>query len=430
MYKKKFALPLILSVTLSMFSSCKKEKDNNEELLLLGLLASSPYIEVTPTSGSITIAGSANVTRTFDPKCTGVTGNKTFKFFLKKGTTKNLLVNFMGGGACWDGKNCFGTNTTTYFNRMDSLNPLAVRVAFNGILDERNALNPFKDWNVLFIPYCSGDLHWGSKTASYTDPTTGAATTLEHRGFDNFLASINYIKTTSDWTPGSADKIFVTGQSAGAYGAIFNFPYVKEIFPSNEVSVLADAGNGVVPSGFQSESAVGKWGADANLPTWVNGISITAELGEFFKSVSLRYTTSRVGQYSTKFDGTQRYFYNVQRLLQGNLTYSDSATLYGRSDGSQVADSVTCDWVTRSKTNFTTAIAQTNYRYYNSSGDVHTITTSNNVFTESSGGSSLLNWISAMRDGVTGWNNLDCKDRGNCSPPATATSPNGVSCTL
>lgn len=428
--KNSTVIPMIL---LSLLS-CKKEKeDTTNDLLLVGLVSatSTPYIAITPTAGSISIAGTnLTTTKSYDPKCSGVSGNQTFKFFLKKGNSKNLLVNFMGGGACWDGKNCFGTNTTTYFKAMDSLSTLAVRYAFSGILDERQASNPFKDYNVLFIPYCSGDLHWGSKATTYTDPTTNTESTLQHRGFDNFLASIDYVKKNTEWTPGSTDKIFVVGQSAGAYGAIFNFPYIKEIFPSNEVNVLADAGNGIVPANWQTEAAVTKWGANTNLPSWITGISITAELGEFFKKVAAFYPTSRIGQYSSNFDGTQRYFYNLQQLLQTNLTYSDSSTLYGKGDGSQVADSVTCDWVTKSRINFATAKTESNYRYYIAGGDVHTITSSNNVFTEASAGSSLLTWINGMIANNSAWANKDCKNVGTCSPPATSASPNGVSCTF
>jgi|JI8StandDraft_1071087.scaffolds.fasta_scaffold00553_19 hypothetical protein len=433
MFKKLNKIILIVFLIV-LVSACKKEKENDaNDLLLLGLIAATntPYITVTPTSGSISIASSnITVTKSYDPKCSGVSGNQTFKFYLKKGNSKNLLVNFMGGGACWDGKNCFGTNTTTYFKAMDSLSALAVRYAFNGIMDERLASNPFRDYNVLFIPYCSGDLHWGSKATTYTDPTTNATTILQHKGFDNFLASIDYVKKNSDWTPTSSDKIFVVGQSAGAYGAIFNFPYIKEIFPSNEVHVLADAGNGIVPSNWQTEAAIGKWGADSNLASWVTGTSITTDLGVFFQKVAAFYPSSRVGQYSTNFDGTQRYFYNVQQLLQTNLTYSDSSSLYGKSDGTQVSDSVTCDWVTKSRTNFSTAKSQNNYRYYIAGGDVHTITTSNNVFTEASGGSSLLTWINGMIANNSDWANKDCRAIGSCSPPATTSSPNGVSCSF
>ncbi|MDZ4727462.1 MAG: pectin acetylesterase-family hydrolase [Leptospira sp.] len=427
---------ILISVILSLFVSCKKEDDKTDDLVIMGLVAvaQTPYIAVTPTAGSITIAGNANVTKSYDPKCTGVSGNQTFKFYLKKGTSKNLLVNFMGGGACWDGKNCFGSNTTTYFNRMDSLSNLAVRIAFSGILEERNAVNPFRDWNVLFIPYCSGDLFWGSKSTSYTDPTTGAATTLDHKGFDNFLASIDYVKKNSEWTPDASNKVFVIGQSAGAYGAIFNFSYIKEIFPSNEVSIFADAGNGVIPANFQSQGPVAKWGADLNVPTWI-GISSTTfptiELGDFFKQVATYYPNNKIAQYSTNFDGNQRYFYNVQKKIQANVSYTNSTDLWGKSDGTQVDDSTSCTWVTESRSNIITrAATRSNYKYYIAGGDVHTITTSASFYTESSAGESLLSWMNKMIAGSSDWTSKDCKSEGNCKPPATSTSPNGISCSF
>ena len=46
-------------------------------------------------------------------------------------------------------------------------------------------------------------------------------------------------------------KIFVSGSSAGSYGAIMGFPYIKESFPKSKVYVLGDAGNGVTTEAFQ-----------------------------------------------------------------------------------------------------------------------------------------------------------------------------------
>lgn len=46
---------------------------------------------------------------------------------------------------------------------------------------------------MVVVPYCTGDIRWGSNDAHYTDytgavtGTPGGQVTIHHRGFDNFL---------------------------------------------------------------------------------------------------------------------------------------------------------------------------------------------------------------------------------------------------
>ncbi|HNI97320.1 MAG TPA: pectin acetylesterase-family hydrolase, partial [Leptospiraceae bacterium] len=186
----------IVTAIFFLIAACKaepsldKQKKMNRTLVLgTAAVLYTPFTEVIPSSGEITIkSASGNVSRKYEPACTGTDGNKTFRFLVKKGNSKNLLINFMGGGACWDSKNCLGDYTPTYFNKLDSSPSYLIKFLFNGILDYSNASNPMNDWNMVFIPYCSGDLHWGSNSLTYKHPSTGASVSFKHKGFDNFLS--------------------------------------------------------------------------------------------------------------------------------------------------------------------------------------------------------------------------------------------------
>ena len=46
-----------------------------------------------------------------------------------------------------------------------------------GIYDDTDPRNPFGDWYHVFIPYCTGDLHWGDAVATYG--SGGAAVTID-----------------------------------------------------------------------------------------------------------------------------------------------------------------------------------------------------------------------------------------------------------
>ena len=91
-----------------------------------------------------------NIIDEFDPK---------FTFFVKGGDTNKLVVYFQGGGACWDANNCLYYHTYTE----EVLNIADYDTGFMGIFDTELFLNPFKDWYFVYIPYCTGDVHWGQK---------------------------------------------------------------------------------------------------------------------------------------------------------------------------------------------------------------------------------------------------------------------------
>ncbi|RHX94239.1 pectinacetylesterase [Leptospira yasudae] len=444
---KRRAITLMAICLVFAFADCKKNDDDDDKTILALVVADflyNPYEKITPSAGTITVAGASYTNRAFTPSCTGADGNTTFSIYRKKvsASNKKLLINFMGGGACWSNYNCFGNSTTTYFNQLNSVPDLFVKLAFQGVMNAGNASNPFKDYDVVFIPYCTGDLHIGSKDMTYTNPNTGTATVVKHRGYDNVLATLKYIQ--SEYT--GVENVFVTGQSAGGYGALLNYPIVREtvkgLNASVKVNLLSDASNGVVPAGFFNNLST-QWGADPNLPTWVTGIAanyLTAgapSIQDFFTKVSTYYNGSgdKTGQYTALFDGNQRFFYKVMNIINAAPTYSDSKTtdpydssktysaLFGDSDGSSAPDGTpastngsSCGWSQQAVTSMTgISGGAANYSYYIAPGDVHTITTSEEMYNVNAGGTNFVTWLTTLSTGVKP-GNAKCSNNGeNCT---------------
>jgi hypothetical protein len=108
--------------------------------------------------------------KTYAPQCTGYPGtDNQFSFWVQRTTSRNVLVYFEGGGACWD-------NLTCTYPLVDGLPqqvpqffiPAVVAgtdpAGFDGIFKDDPA-NPVRDWNKVYIPCsgdCSGDIHVGS----------------------------------------------------------------------------------------------------------------------------------------------------------------------------------------------------------------------------------------------------------------------------
>ncbi|MCJ8502966.1 pectinacetylesterase family protein [Desulfatitalea alkaliphila] len=317
-----------------------------------------------------------------------------FFFFVKGGDVNNLVVYFQGGGACWDGLTCLGYKPYTQDCTVDD-NP----VNYGGMFDFQRPDNPFKEWSFVFIPYCTGDIHWGAQDTDYIfeSPFGPLAGTIQHRGFVNFQVVLQYITDTF----AKPDKIFVTGSSAGAYGALGGFPWIKEAFPKAHVTLLGDAGMGINPAEYMQLSRA-NW--NTQYPPWLlYGEEDHPTVANFWTRVADAYPRSKIGEFTNAWDEVQIMFYG--------LIY---ATM-----GLEPPFSVPYDWHVRMWQGLDDKAEQGNYRYYVADGVAHTILATDLFYTESSAqGIPFLSWLDAMvknQGGTNGrgampWRNVACED--------------------
>lgn len=441
--------------------SCSAQRPLVEGLLLEALLAQGVWQTIYPGPGSFSMAlrsTSGTYARSYSPICSGRPGtNPSYAFLVKRGSSSNLLINFMGGGACWSGANCLGPSSTiTYYPEVASLMPatLAVgnQVIDQGILNHNRSDNPFQTWNMVFVSYCSGDIHVGSADTVYADPQTGVQSVIHHHGVDNTLSVLSYLQ--AQFPESSVSRVFITGQSAGGYGAIFNYPLIKEMYYSRQVDVLGDAANGVLDvsdtgaaaNQFQQMSSV-NWNATASVPSWIptiNGQYLTLSIGDFYNRVATYYESgatnpapgkSKFAQYTAAYDGNQRFFFGVMRnsLKTPAKTYTTTDNMWGRTDGydaqrlgSNPALNVSCNWNTQMRAQGTLAATSPLYKRVVAAGSVHTISMSNSYYTtviQTAGGNvRLVDWYNSMLTG-SGFADAICAHAGSkCSAPNTEES--------
>ena len=175
--------------------------------------------------------------QTHSATCSGFPGtDPTFSYWVRPGSSSNLLVYFVGGGACWDDLTCshpFMPNSPNvlqfYSAAIDpNLDPSDV----SGLFADQDG-NPVRDWTQVVIPYCTGDVHTGSVSRIYgSGAAAGKAApqpfTIEHRGFDNFMVVMDWVRNNV----ANPAKVLVAGSSAGGYGAALNFPWVCLLYTS------------------------------------------------------------------------------------------------------------------------------------------------------------------------------------------------------
>ena len=60
----------------------------------------------------------------------------------------------------------------------------------SGIFDLADPRNAVRDWSMVFVPYCTGDVHSGSNTARYQNPQTGQPTAYRPPLYPLLIAAV------------------------------------------------------------------------------------------------------------------------------------------------------------------------------------------------------------------------------------------------
>lgn len=166
------------------------------------------------------------------------TGEQTY-VSIKLGTVNKLVVDFQGGGGCWDQYTAarpigldYDGPEGFYFYKTEPFSDYSTALGV-GSMDQRN---PFKDWNIVTINYTTGDWHVGDGEFPYTD-LSGEGKILHHHGYRNFLSAMQAVKPYV----GQPETLLVAGGSAGGFGAAALAGEVAEMFPQcTDVSCLVD----------------------------------------------------------------------------------------------------------------------------------------------------------------------------------------------
>ncbi len=170
--------------------------------------------------------------------------------------TDDVLIFLEGGGACWDAASCYGVVSTAFYiggygkAQFDSDVQRPVMLP----LLKDDARNPFKDMSIVYVPYCTGDVHAGNRVVTYDYGGTSHVT--HHVGGKNFGIILDRVVATFP----NAKHVWVAGDSAGGFGAALNFGRVQDAFVYARVGVLDDSGQPVQPSKDRWQQWKDAWG--------------------------------------------------------------------------------------------------------------------------------------------------------------------------
>ncbi len=269
--------------------------------------------EVETSEVVVPLEAPAGVWTWFDQPGSACSDGSETGFAVNRGTSDDVLVVFMGGGACWDFNTCFllataaaGPFGETEFDAIAG--PLSV-----GVLDRDDSANPYRTWSQVFVPYCTGDLHAGERVTSYTQG--GLTKTWHHMGAVNARLLLARVAATF---PGP-DRLVVSGLSAGGFGATLQYAAFRGAFDAGTSQLVDDSGpfliGDAIPAGHRTA-----WFTNWRLDLVVDpicGQDCKGNLAAFYPKLAARFPEDRMALVSSVQDQTiSAYFIILQPLFE------------------------------------------------------------------------------------------------------------------
>jgi hypothetical protein len=266
-----------------------------------------------------------------------------YKFFVNwHEGSDDLMVIFEPGGACWDYPSCSGE-----LGILGAANPNGIpddhmiTWGFHSPLVRRDAEdNPMADWNMVFIPYCTGDVHTGSRVTTYESEDGSSELTFMHVGHDNMLAVSEWL----GWQFQDTDRLYAGGCSAGGVGSNVNYYFLRDAIAPNFGYLVNDSGplfpNSVnsAPLHTQIKEA---WGLQAVIDDTPIAASLdedfgsmNAELAELFPEDRLSITYF-IRDYNYSRYSYERFFPGIDEAGIHQKFYEDTLLLMQQYDAQE-----------------------------------------------------------------------------------------------
>ncbi len=229
--------------------------------------------------------------------------------------TSDVVFFLQGGGACWDFFTCGGapqvvpntpTATTGPFGPSQFLTDVYARYP-GAWLHPENLPAALANATVVFVPYCTGDVHSGDKTTTYASPLQGfPPITWRHSGHANVMAFLKRLGATFT-NPG---KVIVAGSSAGGFGALANYAAFRWYWPNARMYLVDDSGPPLAGNAIPATTRAAwysSWNMGASLDPFC--ASCRNDMSAGMRALGALFPQDRTALLSHLQDGTIRAFF-------------------------------------------------------------------------------------------------------------------------
>jgi len=304
-------------------------------------------------------------------------------FAVNFNAASDKLVIFMeGGGACFNATTCAG-NPRTWAATDANAN-----VGSRFVLDRTKTGNPFKDWNMAYIPYCTGDVHTGTSMSGYNGDA--------QMGYSNYLKYLG--KLVATFKGKSLTKIVLSGSSAGGFGVAWNWMVTQDAF-GVPVTALDDSGPPFAAdwlSTCHQQKTGALWGWSGSIhPTCATCDVAAGNVVIPLLEAAMKRQTSRFGLISYDEDGTIKSFLGFG---QNNCAGWDAflPPLFPMGKYPMGLADLRTHWA-----------SNPNAAMYVVSGTAHTFLAGDLSQYKTGTALTMLDWVTKLATGDTGWTNVN-----------------------
>jgi len=284
-----------------------------------------------------------------------------FSFWVRKANPKKVVFYLQGGGACFSAKTC-APGRDLYKTKISSGDGPTGQA---GMFDFADRRNPFADYSIVYVPYCTGDVHLGNTTTKYAPGLT-----VRHKGYINATAALHYMTATFP----HATNLAVIGESAGSVAAPLYAGLVSDRLPKARITVLAD-GSGSYPDVPRLNDIIAAWGTGNALPDWATSAGRGAKQWSFpgFFIRSARHDPKIVfARHDRAYDKVQELWYPL-----AGIPAKDLLSLIDANE-TQIER------------------AGVNLLSYTAPGSEHTVLSDEPFYTEQVNGQRFVDWVTRL----------------------------------
>ena len=297
-----------------------------------------------------------------------------FKFLIRKADPTKVLFFFQGGGACFNAETC--GKDGPYNKTLAGMDPERLH---EGIWDFANPANPFADYSVVYVPYCTGDVHIGNTTHDY-----GNSVVIHHNGYLNGSTALAYLVNRFP----NAAEVVVSGESAGSIPSPLYAGLVHDVLPKAKIMVLADGSGGYSDIPGINAAIGAAWGTPNAVPAWDVNKGLTPEqwsLPGLFVQAHKHAPDIVLARHDYAFDETQVFFAGLSGIPADKLDQ-----LMDRNEAQ----------IEKSGAVLSTFMAP---------GKEHTVLSRNQFYAETVNGVKLVDWVRTLLTGKDP-GDVHCKD--------------------
>lgn len=238
-----------------------------------------------------------------------------WSYFVREADPDKVAFFLEGGGACWSAETCATGGPYDPDVGADE-DPATI----GGVFDLDNPDNPFGDWSIVYVPYCTGDVHIGNVERDYGDGLT-----IQHRGARNGATAL---ATLSERFP-DASQIVVAGASAGSIATPLYAGMVQDRYPDADVIAIGDGSGGYPADGGEvNQQLLATWGFSPLIAAWPEAATVADADWNFtrFWSLTAEHAPDvELARFDFAQDAVQLAFIGYAGLQVGDLFEAQEA---------------------------------------------------------------------------------------------------------